>query len=134
MLTSDTKAISQFIKNGINGENIVLKSAGNQYYSYTYVADAISGLLYVLLCGESGQAYNIADEDSDITLRDLAQTIASALGVKVVFEEPDSVEAAGYSKATKARLCGDKIKGIGWSPRCNIQTGILRTIQVLKDG
>ena len=32
MLMSDTKAISQFIKKGIAGEDVVLKSAGNQYY------------------------------------------------------------------------------------------------------
>ena len=49
MLMSDTKAISQFIRKGIVGEDIVLKSSGIQYYSYTYVADAVSGLLYVLL-------------------------------------------------------------------------------------
>ena len=49
MRMKDTKAISQFIKKGIAGEDIVLKSAGTQYYSYTYVADAISGLLTILL-------------------------------------------------------------------------------------
>ena len=32
-----------------SGEDIVLKSAGTQFYSYTYVADAVSGLLTVLL-------------------------------------------------------------------------------------
>ena len=51
MLMSDTKAISQFIKKGIQGENIVLKSKGYQKYSYTYVADAVSGLLYILFLG-----------------------------------------------------------------------------------
>lgn len=43
MLMSDSKAVSQFIKKGLAGEDIVLKSKGNQYYSYTYVADAVSG-------------------------------------------------------------------------------------------
>ena len=72
MQMSDTKAISQFIKKGIAGEDIVLKSAGTQYYSYTYVADAVSGLLWAMLAGENGEAYNIADERSDIILKDLA--------------------------------------------------------------
>ena len=70
MSMTDTKAISQFIKKGIAGEDFILKSSGTQYYSYTYVADAVSGLLYVLLKGENGEAYNIADERSDITLKD----------------------------------------------------------------
>ena len=94
MLMTDTKAISQFIRKGVSGEDIVLKSAGTQYYSYTYVADAVSGLLYILLKGENGEAYNIADERSDIMLKDLAAVIANIAGRKVVFENPDAVEAA----------------------------------------
>lgn len=132
MLMSDTKAISQFIRKGIAGEDIVLKSAGMQYYSYTYVADAVSGLLYVLLKGESGEAYNIADERSDIMLKDLAAVIAGIAGKKVVFEIPDAVEAAGYSTATKARSDGSKLKNLGWSAKYDIQSGMERTIQMLK--
>jgi len=131
MLQSDTKAISQFINNAIKREDIVLKSLGNQYYSYTYVADAISGLLYILLCGKNGEAYNIADEASDITLKDLARTIADTTGTKVVFDTPDSIEAAGYSTATKARLDGHKLKNLGWKPRYDIKSGIERTIVIL---
>lgn len=76
MLKTDTKAISQFIKKAVDGDNIVLKSTGTQYYSYTYVADAVAGFLTVILKGESGEAYNIADEASDIMLKDLAKIIA----------------------------------------------------------
>lgn len=132
MLFSDTKAISQFIKKTVQGENIVLKSEGNQYYSYTYVADAVSGLLTVLLKGESGEAYNIADAASDIRLKDLANILANISGQKVVYEIPDSVEKAGYSKATKARLDGSKIKELGWRPLYDIKTGLEKTINILK--
>lgn len=131
MLMSDTKAISQFIKKGVAGEDIVLKSAGTQYYSYQYVADSVSGLLTVLLCGENGEAYNIAEESSDIMLKDLASIIAGVNGKKVVFEIPDAVEAAGYSTATKARLDGHKLEALGWKPKYDIQRGIDRTIRIL---
>ena len=133
MLQSDTKAISQFVKKGVAGEDIVLKSAGNQLYSYEYAADSVSGMLYILLCGENGQAYNIADEASDISLKDLANTIAAINGKEVVFEIPDAVEAAGYSKATKARLDGHKLMELGWTPKYNIQTGMERTIEILRE-
>ena len=132
MLLSDTKAISQFIKKGVAGEDIILKSAGTQLYSYTYVADAISGLLFILLLGESGQAYNIADIHSDIALKDLAAIIAGANGKRVTFELPDKVEAAGYSKATKARLDGSRLKALGWEPKYEIENGLVRTIDILK--
>ena len=133
MLMSDTKAISQFIKKAVNGDDIVLKSSGTQYYSYTYVADAVSGLLTVLLKGTCGEAYNIADIRSDIMLKDLAAVIAETVSKKVVFELPDDVEAAGYSKATKARLNGGKLQQLGWHADYNINDGIKNTIEILKE-
>ena len=133
MLMSDTKAISQFIKKGIREEDIVLKSSGEQLYSYQYVADTVCGLLYVLLCGKNGEAYNIAEEHSDIMLKDLAAIIAGINGRRVVFENPDVVEAAGYSTATKARLDGRKLQSLGWKPKYDIETGLRRTIEILRD-
>ena len=132
LLKTDTKALSQFLHKGVAGEDIVLKSAGTQFYSYLYVMDSVSGLLTVLLNGESGEAYNISDDASDIMLKDLAAIIADYAGKKVVFEIPDAVESAGYSKATKARLDSSKLNGLGWKAKYDIKTGIVRTIEMLK--
>lgn len=132
MLMSDTKAISQFIRKGISGQNIVLKSLGNQYYSYTYAADAAAGLLTVMLCGTCGEAYNIADCKSDITLSDLSYMIADLCNTKVIFEIPDALEKAGYSTATKARLDGSRLKKLGWTMKYDIRMGIERTIKILR--
>lgn len=129
---SNTRALSQFIKKGLDGEDIVLKSNGAQFFSYTYMADAVSGLLYAMFKGESGEAYNIADEKGDITLRNLAEFIANLNGKRVVFKQPDAVEASGYSRATKARLNGSKLKVLGWGAKYDIKTGIERTISILK--
>lgn len=133
MLMSDTKALSQFIRKAIAGEDIILKSRGTQYYSYQYMADSVSGILSVLFCGQNGEAYNIADENSDIMLKELASIIAGICKKNVVFEIPDEVEASGYSTATKARLDGRKIKALGWKPRYDIKTGVKRTIEILRD-
>ena len=92
MKMDDSKALSQFIKNGLEGQDIILKSEGSQYYSYTYVADAVSGLLTVLLKGINGDAYNIAYQEFDIKLKDLAELIAEYSGTKVVYEIPSALE------------------------------------------
>ena len=131
MLMNDTKAISQFICKAIVGEDIVLKSKGTQYYSYTYMADAVCGLFYILLVGEKGEAYNVADKSSDVMLKDLAKIIANIVGKNVVFDIPDAVECAGYSKATKARLDSAKLQKLGWRAMYDIQSGIQRTIKIL---
>ncbi len=133
LLATDTKAISQFIHKGVAGEDIVLKSEGTQNYSYSYVADAVSGIMYCLMKGEKGQAYNIADPGSDITLKDLAGIIAEYAGKQVVFERPDAVEAAGYSKATKALLDATKLRGLGWRAAYDMKRGLTRTVDILKE-
>lgn len=132
MRMTDTKAISQFIKNGLKGEDIILKSEGNQMYSYTYVADAVSGLLTVLLKGKDGEAYNVAGGSSDITLKNLALLIAGFGGVSVKHELPDATEQSGYSTATVARMDGSKLKGLGWEAEYSVGDGVKRTLDILK--
>lgn len=133
MLDSDTKAISQFIKKGTKREDIVLKSEGTQFYSYSYVADSVSGLLTILLNGANGEAYNIADKNSDISLKDMAELIADHVGTKVVYEIPDAKEAVGYSKATKALLCAEKLQMLGWKGHWDIKNGLHRTIDLISE-
>ena len=132
MPDSDTKALAQFIKNALNGENIVLKSEGTQFFSYCYVADAVGAILTALLCGESGEAYNVADPDSDISLRDLAQLIAEANGVKVVFELPSEQERQGFSVADRAVLAPEKLNALGWKAQTGIREGVPKTIEILR--
>lgn len=134
MRMSDTKAISQFIKKALAGEDIVLKSEGTQFYSYAFAADAVLGMLYVLARGSRGEAYDLADGGSDITLKELASLVAETAGKKVVFELPDAAERAGYSTATRAVMKGEKLKALGWNAKYDIETGIKLTIGMLRDG
>lgn len=131
MMPSDTKAISQFIRKAAAGENIVLKSEGNQKYSYTFVTDAVSGILYTMLMGRPGEAYNVADEKSDITLKALAEILSRIAGTQVIFELPDEKERRGYSTATKAMLNADKLKELGWTPEVSMEEGLKCTVKEL---
>lgn len=132
MRKDDSKAIAQFIRKAVEREDIVLKSEGNQLYSYTYVIDAAMAAIYLLVYGQKGEAYNISDENSEITLKELAQILADEAGSRVVFELPDAVEKAGYSTATKAVLDNTKIKDLGWSAKIPIKEGLAKTVQVLR--
>ncbi|OZG61780.1 dTDP-glucose 4,6-dehydratase [Bifidobacterium lemurum] len=131
MLPTDSKASSQFIHNGLRGEDIVLKSKGDQHYSYIYASDAVTALLTVLLQGKNGLAYNVADCRSDIYLRDLAQLIASYSDVRVTFDIPDAIEQAGFSTATTALLDSGRLQALGWRAQYDIQTGVKHTLDIL---
>ena len=132
MIPGDSKALSQFIQCGLNGEDIVLKSQGNQHFSYTYVADAVSGILYCLSAGVCGEAYNVATPGSDITLKALAQLVADLTGGKVVHRVPEAREAEGFSRVTRAVQSAQKLIAMGWQPRWDIAAGVGQTIQILK--
>lgn len=128
----DTKALSQFINNAVNHEDIVLKSAGEQYFSYLYATDAISGILTILLNGKTGEAYNLSNPGCDIKLKDLAAIIAETVGQKVIFDLPDETESKGFSKSAYAILDSTKVRSeLGWDAAFSIKEAIKSTIDQL---
>lgn len=128
----DNRVYAQFIRNVLRGEDIVMKSTGEQFRSWCYVVDCVSALLYVLLKGESCQAYNIADAKSNITIRELAETIADFGGKKVIVDAPDADEKKGFNVVTKSVFSTEKLESLGWYPKTHIHEGLLYTIQELK--
>lgn len=132
MLMSDSKASSQFIIKALHDEDIVLKSKGEQLFSYTYVAEAVSAMLHVLLQGDNGVAYNISNEACNVRLKDFAQLCAEWAGRKVVFELPSETERKGFSIAMRAILDNTRLKGLHWQPTYTIQDAINRTLSILK--
>lgn len=132
MLMSDSKASSQFIIKALQSEDIVLKSKGEQFFSYTYVADAVAAMLYVLIHGENGVAYNIANEECDVRLKDFALYCAKWANRNVVFNLPSETERKGFSVAMKAILNNNRILSIGWKPIFDMKNALNRTLTILK--
>jgi len=132
MAEDDSKAIAQFIKKAIKYENIILKSKGDQQYSYCYVADICSALLVLLLNGKTGEAYNISDINCNKSLLQIAAILSEYTNKEIIFDTPSAVESAGYSKATKALLDSSKLQELGWKSTYSIKDGIIRTIEILK--
>ena len=112
---SDQRVYAQFIRNVLEGDDIVMKSDGTQFRSWCYVVDCVSALLYILLKGRNGEAYNIADESSNITIKELAETIADIAGKKVRVTLSSDFEKKGYNIVKKSLMSSDKLKSIGWT-------------------
>lgn len=132
MKLDDSKASSQFILKAVNQDDIVLKSKGTQHYSYAYVGDVVSALLFLIVQGKTGEAYNVANPDLDLHLQEFAGALATMVGRKLVFDLPDDVEAAGYSKATKALLDTSKINALGWQPLFDRNESLKHTVEILR--
>ena len=126
---SDNRVYAQFIRNVLRGEDIVMKSNGEQFRSWCYVVDCVSALLHILLKGENCQAYNIADDESNISIIGLAMMIASIGGRSVVKATPDTGEKQGFNVVTKSVFDIEKVKSLGWRPLVHMEEGIKKTIE-----
>lgn len=116
-ITEDnSRADSQFLRNVLAGENIVMKSKGDQVRSYCYVKDCVEAMLLLINKGESGEAYNVANKECIHTIREYAETLAKVYGVQVVFDIPDEIEKRGYSTMKKEVLNAKKLYALGWKP------------------
>ncbi len=133
VVPGDTKAPTQFIGNSVRNEDIVLKSPGTQVFSFGYAGDCASGMLKVLAHGENGNAYNVADSEGGIMLRDFAAAAAAASGREVVFDLSTDLAKAGYSKVTRAVLSVKKLEALGWKSLHDHVDGTKRTVEYLKE-
>lgn len=93
----DDRASSVFAYQAAMGEDIVMKSMGNQLRSYCYALDCATAILMVLLRGQRGEAYNISNPASIVTIRQLAECLAQEGGVRVVHECATREELGSYN-------------------------------------
>lgn len=126
----NSRADAQFLRNALRGEDIVLKSAGNQLRSYCYAADATSALVTLLLRGQAATAYNVANPHCAVTIRQYAQTLAELAGVRLRFELPPEAERQGYSAVSRAVLKAQRLMDLGWRAQYDLREGLRRTLEV----
>lgn len=132
MTETDSRAASQFARNAANGEDIVMKSDGQQVRSWCYVVDCATAILTVLLRGISGEAYNVSDSESIASIADFAHAAAAAAEVQVFFGKPTETEKKGYNLMDNSALDGDKLAELGWTSIYGLSEGVARTICVIR--
>ena len=112
----DNRVFAQFARSVINEEDIILHTDGESAKPYCHVYDCVGAILTILDKGRSGEAYNVANEDTYISVRDMAEFVQKNFnpGHKVVIQKRDDM---GYAPVTKLRLSTQKLRDLGWSPR-----------------
>ena len=129
---SDSRASAQFTRKAKAGEDIIMKSAGSQLRSYCYTLDCASAILIVLINGKCGDAYNISNPNSVVTIREMAEALAKAGNVNIVFENPSDLEKKGYNLMENSSLESQKLESIGWKAMYNIIDGTKLTLTFYK--
>ena len=126
----NSRADAQFLRCALEGRDIVLKSPGTQIRSYCYAADSASALITLMLRGEAGEAYNVANPACSVSIREYARTLADLAGVNLVFDLPPEAERAGYSAVTRAVLDPGKLMNLGWHAAYDLRTGLAHTLEI----
>lgn len=124
VISSNVRADAYFMRQALEHQDIVMYSEGKQIRSYCYVNDCVSGMLYAALKGNSGEAYNIGNDRSIITLHDYAKMLADYAGVKLIYEPKSEPMGVTFLKTTRCVLDCTKLKKLGWSIRYELMDGI----------
>ena len=124
ILDSNTRADVYFLRQVLNKEDIVMYSKGEQIRSYCYVDDCVSGMLYALLLGKSGEVYNIGHEECVVSLWDYAKALADIGGVQLRYEPEKAPAGKVFLKTTQLVLSTEKLRRLGWEPVYGLEDGI----------
>ncbi|MBE5963201.1 MAG: NAD(P)-dependent oxidoreductase [Lachnospiraceae bacterium] len=130
----DNRVFAQFARSIIEEKDIVLHTQGMTVRNYCYTADAIRAIFYILVKGKSGEAYNVANEQTAISIRDMAETLCQHYkhkSIQVVYQIEDE-EKHGYNPVVKIRLNTRKVLELGWKPKVDLVTMYDRMIQSME--
>ena len=131
---NDNRIFMQFAKSVINEEDIVLHTRGLSEGNYVYSTDAIIGILLLLQKGKNGEAYNIVNEESHTTIKDMAEMVEKNYGrsdTRVVYDLID-INRTGYAPDVRMKLSAGKIKNLGWNAEIGLDVSYKRLIEYLK--
>ena len=129
-LHRDGRVMADLMGNVVDGKDIELKSTGEALRAFCYITDAVTGIFYAALKGEPGEAYNLANETEEISIRDLAQMLVSLRKdkeLKVIFNIPNT--NTGYCNYKRVGLNTDKLEKLGWKPIVDLKEGCEKTIK-----
>lgn len=120
---SETRVFAQFARSVMQKQDIVLHTTGESTGNYCYTMDSVLGILYILLRGENGQAYNVCNESTTITIRDMAQMTADMSNgdIRVVFDIPKDALTYGYAPPVTMHLSSKKLRQLGWAPTVDLK-------------
>lgn len=127
----DQRVFPDFLRAALSGGPIIMFSDGLATRSFCYVADAIDAIFRVLLTAPSGEAYNVGNDEVELSMRALADHFVDVTGGAISVEYRNSADK-DYTTDNPQRRCPDLTKlrtACGWAPQIGIQEGIRRCLE-----
>jgi nucleoside-diphosphate-sugar epimerase len=131
---TDKRALPDFARNVLAGEDIILLSDGSPTRTFCYVADAIVGYFKVLLRGRNGEAYNIGLDKPEISIRTLAahviENARELFGYRgqLVFKISPDKEYLTDNPNRRCPVIEKARKHLQYNPTIQIEEGLKRSL------
>lgn len=113
----DKRVFAEFARCVLQKKNIKLLTAGTSCRMYLDVEDAVIAILSVLLNGENGIAYNVANQKTYCSIMQMASLVAEEIGKgKIKVEKVMNENTEFFSPTHKFYLDTSRIEMLGWKP------------------
>ena len=130
----DGRVYSDFVKNILKRQNLIIKSDGEASRSFCYISEATTAIFKILFNGENSQAYNLGNPGQTVKIKELAKILCKLnLGYEANIEFKNNDNKNYLNSEFKAHSPNiDKLISLGWKPRINLSEGFKRTIESFK--
>lgn len=134
MRPNDYRVVPTFVWNALKGRQLPMHSKGQQTRAFCYIADAIVGFFKILLSSENGEVFNVGNDKTEVTVKELAFALNKVFKNKLDFDNVDYPE--NYPLGEPKRRCPDLTKisySLKFAPKTNLHKGLKRTVEWCKD-
>jgi len=131
---TDRRALPDFARNVLAGEDIVLLSDGAPTRTFCYVADAVVGYYKILLRGQNGEPYNIGLAEPEISIRTLAEHVVrmarDLFGYegKLICRQSDDADYLTDNPNRRCPIIDKAVRELDYHPTIQLEDGIRRSL------
>lgn len=132
---NDGRVFAEFARCAMERKDIVLHTAGNTVRSYCYTRDALEAFFYILIYGKEGEAYNVTNMETAVSIREMAQLVCDLFReaqIKVTLDMPEDLSTFGYNPEMVIRLDSGKLEALGWRATVGLEEMFIRLIKSMK--
>jgi dTDP-glucose 4,6-dehydratase len=119
----DQRVFAQFARCVVEKQDIVLHTAGDTRRNYLHIKDALTSILTLLVYGVPGETYNVANDEVYLSIREMAELVASYFGnnsILVKYDTASDMKLLGYAPPLQMNLSTEKLRALGWEPKYGI--------------
>lgn len=123
----DGHVYSDFLKSLLYKKDLIIKGNGEVTRPFCYIADAITAFLYILLYGNNGDVYNMANTKETYSIFDLASLLVAQIPVGADICVKRQIPRLN-SWEEKIYVNTNKLEKLGWKPEIGVIEGFKRTL------